>query len=166
MTFDTISEDPFLKLREFLDHFPIGYPKTSSGIEIKILKRLFSEQEAKIAVYLTPIPEKISRIARRAGLERKEVEEILDSMEKMARIKDDAREETKESFIKLNNMIKKLISEREDSDVLFVSYNDILTNPEENIHKIAEFIGYSEIDQDKMLASIDQKLYRNRKTVI
>ena len=91
------------------------------------------------------------------------IEEILDSMEKMARIKDDARDETRESFIKLNNMIKKLISEREDSDVLFVSYNDILTYPEENIRKIAEFIGYSEIDRDKMLASIDQKLYRNRK---
>jgi len=80
MTLNKISEEPYLKLREYLDHFPIGYPKTSTGIEIKILKRLFTEQEAKVAIYLNPIPEKISRIARRAGLERKELEEILDSM--------------------------------------------------------------------------------------
>ncbi|MFX1394495.1 MAG: 4Fe-4S binding protein [Promethearchaeota archaeon] len=77
-----MSDEAYLKLREFLDLFPIGYPKTSNGIEIKILKRLFTEQEAKIAVCLTPIPEKVSRIARRAGLTREEAEEILDSMSK------------------------------------------------------------------------------------
>ena len=34
------------------------------------------------------------------------IEEILDSMEKMAKIKDTSREETKKAFINLNNMIK------------------------------------------------------------
>ncbi|MFX1275543.1 MAG: 4Fe-4S binding protein [Promethearchaeota archaeon] len=77
-----MSEETYLRLREFLDHFPIGFPKTKSGIEIKILKRLFTEREAEIAVFLTPIPDKVSRIARRAGLDRKEAEEILDSMSK------------------------------------------------------------------------------------
>ena len=76
------SEEPYLKLREFLDRFPIGYPKTSTGIEIKILKRLFTEEEAKLALFLTPIPDKVSRIARRAKLDRKEAEEKLDSMSK------------------------------------------------------------------------------------
>ncbi|MFX0187150.1 MAG: ATP-binding protein [Candidatus Hodarchaeota archaeon] len=75
-----MSEKAYLKLREFLDRFPLGYPKTSNGIEIKILKRLFTEEEAKIAIFLTPIPEKASRIARRVGSEIKEVEEKLDSM--------------------------------------------------------------------------------------
>ena len=41
-----MSDDTYIKLREFLDQFPIGYPKSPSGIEIKILKRLFTEEEA------------------------------------------------------------------------------------------------------------------------
>ena len=77
-----MSDEPYLKLREFLDRFPIGYPKTSTGIEIKILKRLFTEEEAKLALFLTPIPDKVSRIARRARLDIKEAEEKLDSMSK------------------------------------------------------------------------------------
>ena len=77
-----MSDDPFLKLREFLDQLPLGFPQTSSGVEIKILKRLFTEEEAKIAVLLTPFPEEVSQIAKRAGLDEKELEEKLESMSK------------------------------------------------------------------------------------
>ena len=77
-----MSDEPYLKLREFLDRFPIGYPKTSSGIEIKILKRLFTEEEAKIAVLLNPLPDTAARIARRAKMDKKEMEKKLESMSK------------------------------------------------------------------------------------
>ena len=77
-----MSDDPYIKLREFLDQFPIGFPKTSSGVEIKILKKLFTEEEAKIAIFLTPIPDEASRIARRAKMDKKEMELKLDSMSK------------------------------------------------------------------------------------
>jgi hypothetical protein len=29
---------PYFKLREFLDQFPLGFPQTPAGVEIKILK--------------------------------------------------------------------------------------------------------------------------------
>ncbi len=77
-----MSEDPFLKLREFLDQLPLGFPKTSSGVEIKILRRLFTEEEAKIAVLLTPLPEEASQIAKRAGLDEKWLEDKLEAMSK------------------------------------------------------------------------------------
>ena len=77
-----MSDEPYLKLREFLDRFPIGFPKTSSGIEIKILKRLFTEEEAKIAVLLNPLPETAARIARRAKMDKKEMEKKLELMSK------------------------------------------------------------------------------------
>lgn len=77
-----MSDDAYIKLREFLDRFPLGYPKTSSGIELRILKRLFSEEEAKIAVYLTPIPEEAAKIASKIGMEEKKLEKILESMSK------------------------------------------------------------------------------------
>ena len=47
------------------NQFPIGVPETPSGIEIKILKKLFTEEEANITTLLTINPEPASRIARR-----------------------------------------------------------------------------------------------------
>lgn len=75
-----MSDEPYIKLREYLDQFPIGFPKTSKGIEIEILKRLFTEKEAKITVLLTPVPVTVSALARRAKMDKKEMEEKLDSM--------------------------------------------------------------------------------------
>ena len=77
-----MTEDVYSKLREFLDNFPIGFPSTSSGIEIKILKRLFTEEEAKIAILLSSIPKRSSHIARRGGLDKKDMEEKLEKMAK------------------------------------------------------------------------------------
>ena len=77
-----MSNDPYVKLREFLDQFPLGFPKTGKGIEIQILKRLFTEEEARIAVLLTPIPEEASQIAKRSGLNEKDLGKKLEIMSK------------------------------------------------------------------------------------
>ena len=47
------------KLRERLDMFPQGFPKTKSGVELEILKNLFSNEEARIALTLRPYPEPV-----------------------------------------------------------------------------------------------------------
>jgi len=91
------------------------------------------------------------------------IEEILDSMEKMMGKKDEKRDETKEIFIKLNNMIKKIIQEREDIDYIIVNYNEILNNPKENIKKIHKYLEMPEESLEKMINIVDKKLYRNRK---
>ena len=91
------------------------------------------------------------------------IEEILDSMEKMARIKDKNREETKESFVKLNDMIKDQITLREDINVLLINYNNILFNPEIYIKKIADFLDLPNSYLDKMINVIDPNLYRQRR---
>ena len=36
-------------LRRLLDTFPTSFPKTEEGIEIALLKKFFSEEEAEIA---------------------------------------------------------------------------------------------------------------------
>ena len=91
------------------------------------------------------------------------IEEVLDSMEKMAKLQDQNREETKASFIKLNDMIKGLITKRGDIEVLFVNYNKILADPKAQVRKIAEFLGQKDIDQAAMVAAVDEKLYRKRR---
>lgn len=90
------------------------------------------------------------------------IEEILRSMETMAKIKDMDRNETRDVFLKLNSMIKNLIQQRTDCDVLFVNYNKILEDPEKEIDLIATFVGASTTDKKAMIATIDKKLYRQR----
>jgi electron transport complex protein RnfB len=76
----TVSNSAYLRLREFLDQFPIGFPQTSSGVEIELLKRLFTEEEARIAVALNPIPEEVAQIAQRIGIEEAELNDKLEAM--------------------------------------------------------------------------------------
>ncbi|RTZ98565.1 MAG: 4Fe-4S ferredoxin, partial [Deltaproteobacteria bacterium] len=42
--------DIYEKLARHLDHLPAGFPATESGVELRILRRLFSEEEAGIAM--------------------------------------------------------------------------------------------------------------------
>ena len=91
------------------------------------------------------------------------IEEILDSMEKMIGKKDSNREETKQSFIKLNNLIKKHIQEREDMDVLLVNYNNVISNPKNNISRILNFLDISNDILNQMIDAVDNKLYRQRR---
>jgi len=45
-------EDIYRRLQQHFDTFPLGFPPTESGVEIRLLKRLFSPQEAEIALFL------------------------------------------------------------------------------------------------------------------
>ena len=74
--------NPYEKLRAFLDTFPVGFRKTQSGVEIEILKRLFTEEEAELARFLTIRPERARSIARRVGKNWIELEKKLESMAK------------------------------------------------------------------------------------
>jgi electron transport complex protein RnfB len=47
-----MSGDIYVRLREFMDTMPAGYPATPSGIEIKILKKLFSPDDAEMVMKL------------------------------------------------------------------------------------------------------------------
>jgi len=47
-----MSEDIYRKLQQHFDTFPLGFPPTESGVEIRLLKRLFNPQEAEIALFL------------------------------------------------------------------------------------------------------------------
>ncbi len=44
--------DVYRQLQEHLDTMPVGYPATDSGVEIRLLKRIFTPEEAMIATHL------------------------------------------------------------------------------------------------------------------
>jgi hypothetical protein len=44
--------DAYRKLQEHLNKMPVGFPATASGVEINLLKMIFTPEEARIATYL------------------------------------------------------------------------------------------------------------------
>ena len=61
-------ETIYKKLSEHLNNLPGGFPPTDSGVEIRILKQLFTEDEAEFALHLTLLPEEPRVVARRAKI--------------------------------------------------------------------------------------------------
>ena len=77
-----MSEDMYLKLREALDKMPGGFPETDSGVELKILKKLFTPEQAEIALNMKPMPEPVDKIAERLGIDKSEAARKLEKMSK------------------------------------------------------------------------------------
>ena len=74
--------DVYEGLRERLDDFASGYPTTKSGIEIKILKGLFTEDEAEIFPKLSPLLEAPEDVAKRLDRDPGETAELIERMAK------------------------------------------------------------------------------------
>ena len=94
------------------------------------------------------------------------INEIIESQKKMLihRGEDPNKvpgDEIKDLFKKYLKILKHWIANQSNIEVLYVSYNDILRNPQENIKKINHFFKES-LDEEKMAEAIDESLYRNR----
>ena len=78
------ADDIYRELQRHLDGLPVGFPQTESGVEIRILKHLFTPEEAALATHLSLIPEPLSRIHARVegetGVSLHEMEAALDGM--------------------------------------------------------------------------------------
>ncbi len=77
-----MSVEVYTRLREFLDSMPGCFPATESGVEMKILKKLFTPEQAEITMKLTPMPEPLSEIAPRLGMSESEASEKLEELAK------------------------------------------------------------------------------------
>jgi len=75
-------EDVYERLRQRLDDLATGYPKTDSGVEIRILKRLFTEEEAEFFLQLSQVPEAPEKVAKRRNRDPEETAAIMESMAK------------------------------------------------------------------------------------
>jgi Pyruvate/2-oxoacid:ferredoxin oxidoreductase delta subunit len=59
--------DIYHLLQQHLDKQAVGFPSVKSGADVRLLKRLFSPEEAKLALHLTYRPEPVKTIAGRAA---------------------------------------------------------------------------------------------------
>jgi electron transport complex protein RnfB len=60
-----MEKDIFRRLQQRLDQYSVGFPATESGIELKILKALFSADDAALFLALSPRLETPETVARR-----------------------------------------------------------------------------------------------------
>ncbi|MHA1689441.1 MAG: 4Fe-4S dicluster-binding protein [Promethearchaeota archaeon] len=75
--------DVYRKLQKHLDSMPVGYPATESGIEIKILRHLFTPEEAELATKLRYLAEPLEKIYKRVkftGITMEELDQQLMNM--------------------------------------------------------------------------------------
>ena len=75
-----MSDETYQNLRKFLDKLPGGYPETPDGTEIKILQRLFTPEQALLAMKLKYELEELSAISERIGMDESDLFEKLEEM--------------------------------------------------------------------------------------
>jgi hypothetical protein len=98
----------------------------------------------------------------------RDIDEVLESQEKMLRRLGRAaapREDMKKSFAVHLDRISKWLGDQPNFRVLYVSYNQLLSDAEREARRVAEFLG-GKCDAERMLEAVDPSLYRNRKEVV
>lgn len=86
------------------------------------------------------------------------IDEILDSMEKMSGEVD--REREKKAFMKLSDASIRLMEKRKDIQHLTVNYSEVVHNPKKEIERINHFLD-GQLDVDSAVKAVDPNLYRN-----
>jgi len=72
--------DVYHELRGFLDSIPNGFPESENGVEIKILKRIFTAEEASLFMKLKLVFETPEQISARTGIEAEYIKKMLPVM--------------------------------------------------------------------------------------
>jgi ferredoxin len=78
-----MESDIYRQLQRHLDNMPVPFPETESGVEISLLKHLFDEEEAMIALQLSAVPEPVDRIHHRfkaGAITKEDLESKLDGL--------------------------------------------------------------------------------------
>ncbi len=80
-------KDVYQRLAEFLDSLPQRYPvNTGTGIELKILKHIFTPEEAEMTMQLTSHPVSAGELAARIGMDPDTAERKLYEMSRKGQI--------------------------------------------------------------------------------
>lgn len=73
-------EEPYHRLAEHLDRLPGGFSPSKTGAHVRLLKKLFTPEEAELATHLTLKQEDAKTIAKSVKLPALKAEKLLDEM--------------------------------------------------------------------------------------
>lgn len=94
-------EGIYRDLQKHLNKQPVGYPATKSGVEIRLLKRFFNPEQARLAMKLSYKPCSINdiyEVVKESGMSFNDMENMLDEMMKNGAIGHLEREGTRYFF--------------------------------------------------------------------
>jgi Pyruvate/2-oxoacid:ferredoxin oxidoreductase delta subunit len=74
------SEDIYERLANALEATPHGFPRTESGVELRLIKMAFTPEEVSLAGHLSRMPETAAEIANRVGLDVADATELLEAL--------------------------------------------------------------------------------------
>jgi ferredoxin len=72
--------DTYSLLAKYLDTLPAGFPPSEEGFELRLLEKLFTEEEAALALHLSLLGDEASVIAHKAGISSDLTAEMLEGM--------------------------------------------------------------------------------------
>jgi ferredoxin len=75
-----MNDEVYRRLAARIDEIPNGFPATESGVERKMLAKMFNPEEARIAAVMKLRPEGVQAIAERAGSDADSASETLVAM--------------------------------------------------------------------------------------
>jgi len=81
-----MADEIYHKLARVLDTLPNGFPATESGVEIKLLKRIFTPEQADLFCYLRLTFETARQVAERTGSPLEGLERQLKDMGKAGQL--------------------------------------------------------------------------------
>ena len=115
---------------------------------------------SSLLVYLPPqYPYKIIFMER-------EIQEILSSQRKMLQRRNEASTaddaQMAEQFRTHLSVVRPWLARQPNMEVLYISYNELLSNPEPFCRKVIEFTSGAPLALERMLSVPNGKLYRNR----
>ncbi|NWG11287.1 4Fe-4S binding protein [Candidatus Bathyarchaeota archaeon] len=115
MEVEILSNHVYEQLAEALNKLPNGFPRTPSNVEIRVLKKIFSSEEASLASQLNGSMESVEVIANRVELPYEEAEAKLVKMAKRGLLW--SREKNKKLLFRLAPFVVGIYeSQRESMD--------------------------------------------------
>src|SRR5512139_2883252 len=78
------AEQVYRELQQHLDKQPVGFPATKSGVEIRLLKELFTPEEARLALNVDYKPRSAQEIFEKvkdSGISLAGVQSLLSAMD-------------------------------------------------------------------------------------
>jgi predicted AlkP superfamily phosphohydrolase/phosphomutase len=159
-------------LREADEDNPRGY------LEYEPVKRLLKDSkwltEARgkaikiVAPLLAALPE---GLACRVILSERDLEEVLDSQDRMLVRRNQPVDTTPErrrmlklEYARMVGRAKAMLVRRPDAELLVVQHSDVISDPMGSAERVNQFLGGG-LDVGKMAAAIDPTLHRNRASV-
>ncbi len=82
-----MDQSVYKKLARRLDAIPNGFPETERGVELKILAKIYTSEEAALASEMRLTPESAEQIARRTGRDPAKTSALLEVMVQKGQIK-------------------------------------------------------------------------------